>query len=582
MMKKLLALLLSMMMAASLAAPAFAAPAPAGDEDPNGELLISPGPGVWGEDWDFNWTADKEWEYICGENPERVSIFLEEVEAWYAGHAGEYDWCDAETLEGFIENSGGEAGAYLSLYYEWNLQYEEELAHNELLTSLGGVPGQVGVMVNGRYIQFPDAVPEIRNDRTMVPVRALAEALGGEADYVDGKVICQTDAIRLTFIPGEAEVLVEYLGGELPGDGQMFPLDCAPYIKDDRTYVPVRFIGEALGCEVGWDSGFQTAILVDREALAAEIDKDFTILNRAQAAAAVPVEEGQGSSAEMEGCLTFTAFDTLNGNKTYTADLTAEALLNTEAASGICSITMSGNAVDALAELVGHATIEYDMDYAALARAALTNLKDMEVIINREGLVLARIPALDELGGVEGAWYGVDMGAELAQAVFAGSGKTTMGTAVAAVMGADSIVPWAGLDAELQRMTELYGDDKFTTAGGVSTLTIDADTLDPDGALGLKDACKEFRLTMVVDSKGGFTSSCRVETEAQPGIPAIRLTMDSTQSGGKAELTMNLHISNVGEVELAFTSTRQATGEAPKTEPPEGAVVIDVPGLLNP
>ena len=46
-------------------------------------------------------------------------------------------------------------------------------------TALGGVPGQIGVMVNGEYVKFPDAVPEVTGGRTMVPVRAIVEALGG-------------------------------------------------------------------------------------------------------------------------------------------------------------------------------------------------------------------------------------------------------------------------------------------------------------------------------------------------------------------------------------------------------------------
>ena len=41
---------------------------------------------------------------------------------------------------------------------------------DEIKKALGGVPGQVGVMVNGVYVKFPDAAPEVAGGRTMVPV----------------------------------------------------------------------------------------------------------------------------------------------------------------------------------------------------------------------------------------------------------------------------------------------------------------------------------------------------------------------------------------------------------------------------
>ena len=134
-------------------------------------------------------------------------------------------------------------------------------------TALGGVPGQIGVMVNGEYVKFPDAVPEVTGGRTMVPVRAIVEALGGEADMAGGKVTCKANNTSLTFTPGSSEVLVEYTGGELPGDGQIFPMDCAPYIKGGRTYVPVRFVAEAWGCAVGWDADTSTVVIVDVDTL---------------------------------------------------------------------------------------------------------------------------------------------------------------------------------------------------------------------------------------------------------------------------------------------------------------------------
>lgn len=58
---------------------------------------------------------------------------------------------------------------------EWFYKLVDELnvasACQQELTKRGGVPGQVNVMLNGKCITFPDAIPEIISERTMVPLR---------------------------------------------------------------------------------------------------------------------------------------------------------------------------------------------------------------------------------------------------------------------------------------------------------------------------------------------------------------------------------------------------------------------------
>ena len=117
-MKKLLALLLSMVMALSLAVPAFA---DGPDGPPSSEDI-------------YGWTVEEEWATVCEWYPEYTAIFLEEVEAWYAQHT---DWYDAATFEQFVEDTGGKEAAYLSLFYDWKWEREEELARDELIKALG-------------------------------------------------------------------------------------------------------------------------------------------------------------------------------------------------------------------------------------------------------------------------------------------------------------------------------------------------------------------------------------------------------------------------------------------------------------
>lgn len=549
-MKKLFALLLSLVMALSLAAPAFAAPAPEEATVPTGITLI-PVDGMQ--------EAVPISELLDGPSPdELVSI-------------GIIGGADGPTA--IIPGGTADLDAFK--------------------TALGGVPGQIGVLVNGAYVKFPDAAPEVTGGRTMVPVRPIVEALEGKADMADGKVICEANGVRLTFTPGSSEVLTEYTGGERPGDGQLFPMDCAPYIKGGRTYVPVRFLGEILGYEVGWDGGFQTAVLLDQDALAAEIDKDFTILNKVQANQGVAMEEGKNYQADVKGRLTVTAFDTINGNKTYTADLTAKQIFNTEAASAQVSLKLSDNVKEDLVKLLISANAP-EGDTAAVNEQVgllLDGLEDMELILTRKGLGWFRMASLDKLAGTDDVWLGLDLGAELGGMAFAQTGEATIGSALTAVLDKNSVISVAALDYTVEMMAVLYGDDTFTTSGGVSTRTIGVDDLmalyedmglEAGDLEEAKAAFKEYQITMKVDGKGKVDVTCAMETAAQAGVPAIKLTMGAKQDAGNITMNMSLHVANLCEGKLTLTQTWGAATEKPEDQPPEGSTVVDAGALLNP
>lgn len=571
-MKKLLAFLLSVAMALTLAVPAMAAPE---DAVPISGAL----------DGDFSWSTAEQ--------------------AYLDAHPGLEEQLRANAYDFFAREVAGsmspeEYMAYFEMTEEefldemvlWQvsvlLEAEEAQSRADAIkTALGGVPGQIGVMVNGEYVKFPDAVPEVTGGRTMVPVRAIVEALDGEADMAGGKVTCKANDTSLTFTPGSSEVLVEYTGGELPGDGQIFPMDCAPYIKGGRTYVPVRFLGEILGYEVGWDGQFQTAVLLDRDELAARYDEHFTIMNRVQANRGPAMEEGRNYKADVKGNLTVTAFDTLNGNQTYKADLSASQILNSEAANAKLSLKLSDNLRTMLKDSTSN-----DPEVHELLDLVLDALEDLELIVTEKGLGWLHAAALDELAGEKNVWLGLDLGAEWGQLAFAQTGDATMGSVLAAMIDVDSVesLPTT-VSPAAQLLYELYGDDKFTTSGGVSTRTIGLDDLlalykdmgltEADLAEA-KAAIQEFSITMKADSKGGVTMACAMQTAALDGMPGLKLTMDVKQDSGSAAISMTLHIANIGEGKLTLTQTWSTTSEKPQDQPPEGAIVVDPAELLNP
>ncbi len=101
-----------------------------------------------------------------------------------------------------------------------------------------------------------DADPYIEGGRTLVPLRAIFEWLGADVKY-------NSAAKRITATRGDNRVEIEI--GNTVGhvDGETVRLDAPPEIKGSRTFVPMRFVAEALGAEVGWDAATRTVSVMD-------------------------------------------------------------------------------------------------------------------------------------------------------------------------------------------------------------------------------------------------------------------------------------------------------------------------------
>ena len=100
-----------------------------------------------------------------------------------------------------------------------------------------------------------DAAPIIRDSRTMLPVRFVAEAFGATVGW-DGAT--STATIKTA----EVEIKITIGAKEAVVNGKTVTLDAPAFIENSRTYMPVRFIAENLGATVGWDGATSTATLV--------------------------------------------------------------------------------------------------------------------------------------------------------------------------------------------------------------------------------------------------------------------------------------------------------------------------------
>jgi hypothetical protein len=117
----------------------------------------------------------------------------------------------------------------------------------------------IQVFVDGGLVAFNDVSPQIINDRVMVPVRALAEALGA-------RVVWNGEEKKVTLLRGSRYSILAIgnpklaYGAISTSEGVMkietslsIALDSPPVIINDRSLFPSRAIAEAFDAQVEWD-----------------------------------------------------------------------------------------------------------------------------------------------------------------------------------------------------------------------------------------------------------------------------------------------------------------------------------------
>jgi len=140
-----------------------------------------------------------------------------------------------------------DSGHNINEYDEKNNIYEMKI-HIFKLSSLVlkiWINNPIGY-VNNKKIEL-ETPPIIVNNRTMVPLRFIIENFGGDIYWNS------TDSsIKIVF--PEKEILMWVNNSTAYINGKKYILDSPPIIIGGRTLVPVRFVVEALGAYVFWNS----------------------------------------------------------------------------------------------------------------------------------------------------------------------------------------------------------------------------------------------------------------------------------------------------------------------------------------
>ena len=489
---------------------------------------------IWMEDLRSDIDAD------LAEDPAALDGF--DVDAYFAQEYPYY-----ESQEAFLADYGLLDRAEFETYLTWEyLTYYAAPSDpwtDESKEALGGVPGELGVMVNGAYLTFDGDKPYAEDGVTYVPAEALGEALG------------------LT----------------LTGD-----------------YVPLRETAQAAGCEVWWDQDYETAVVIDTAALVEAIDSGFTALNGVLAKS-VPAWERWAETEDWT--VTLTMFDTLNGDKTYPMTLTQESLCGPEGLQAAGKYDLS--ALMTLLEQMG--LLEYvGEDERKVVSAVLSG--DYELRWDTgTGAMAFTASCLPDLLSMMGTPYPKELWFTLN-----GETTAELTGLLSDLMDREKPVTVGALAWALTRSTSygspvfywrdavdfagtlalFLGDDALVREGDAWVLRLGMDDLAALLGYGEEDAgtylgLEAFALECAFGDDGAVTGSLLCLTPDESWSPAMRVTAgwDLDLTGGTVEA--EFHLKNQMKLTLTGTSALEETGEKPETGVPEGAASVALEDLTG-
>lgn len=111
----------------------------------------------------------------------------------------------------------------------------------------------IKVLLDNQEISF-DVKPQVINERTMVPVRAIFESMGATVDW-------NQDTQTVNAQKGSTKVIMKLNSNIVLVNGKETIMDVTLAAIDGRTLAPARYVAESFGYNVGWNQETSTVII---------------------------------------------------------------------------------------------------------------------------------------------------------------------------------------------------------------------------------------------------------------------------------------------------------------------------------
>lgn len=438
----------------------------------------------------------------------------------------------------------------------------------------------VQVQLNGKSLTFTDAVPQVRDQRTFLPFRAVFEAMGAEVSNEGNAITAVRGSKTLTMTIGSTQAMVTEYGVSTP-----IEMDVAPYVDTAtwRTYVPVRFAAQAFGCNVGWDQEAMTAILVDTDKLVDDTlgSRSFTYMEK-YLKYSEKYQTGiwdtdlsfDGSMSLLGAPITFsgTAQSTTEG-----ADKLDMSMLMKMDMSQFMALLQSFQGADQAISSQDQAMMDA-LAKEGIGLAMRGDLSQGRLYMNMTGSVL------ETLGMNPAAWYSMDLNAALAEsgmdfAMLMNISKSLDYRALTKMALNNTELTSAASDYEgirtlLDGIADFFADESFVQNGNTYTSSL---SLEQDGV----SITAALSLIMDQDAVVGYGMIADFTAADPDSDMAIQMAMEVGVDPAD-QMTSSVSMDMVGmfglEMNLQGSYTKGTT--SPVTEPPAGATVLPLENLL--
>ena len=430
----------------------------------------------------------------------------------------------------------------------------------------------ISVQINGSDLSFTDTEPVIVNNRVFVPFRAVFEGLNTE------EISYEADTNTIGAKKGTTEV--EFTIGEKTisvikdGKEETIETDAASFIKDDRTYIPVRFAAQALDCNVGWDEENKTAIIVEKDIFAPVEGETYELMNKYMAYQNKFSEGKHSISGKLNLKLTM---QTGEETSEITGDITLDGLTDASNMNMAMALKLDIAKVE---ELLKKEIGEIDKE----SQDVLDIIKNLEVdyMMNMEtGKFYVKCDALSAMTGVsENTWYLVDLGKVLEMSGMKVDFKELMKLSktedfAKQMKGLSEIVPLNNKYAtssfieSMKMVNELYADSAYEKVGNEY---VGKYTMDQDGA----KMAMEMAFTVKGEEVNGYSMKM---VSSYMGAEVV--TMEIGQKGMDATVSMKMGMEPFFSMDISGGMKFSPTLKNPVKKPASDATIVDVMEMFS-
>ncbi len=438
--------------------------------------------------------------------------------------------------------------------------------------------GDFSVLVNGTYVTFSDAAPQIRNSRSCLPFVAVMEQLG----FAQEDMTWDGNTSTVTAAKGDTTIALSIGKNQITltkaGQATVIDTDVAPYVDSStsRTYVPLGLVADALGYKVGWDAWQKTVIIDDVDAILAANSETYTLMDKYMAYNKSFYEKNQNITGKYamdfsvdmeEGSL---AFDMDGTYRMLTAGATAfqfetDMTMDMDmAAADPTDLADSSEALDIF-------PLDIDMDMRGdlstgvfyLQSGAMADLMGQPDLANAwYKLDLASL--FDQMESVTGMNYASLM--QLSLSTMDMSFEESLDTML-------RLMPLTSASLNttdyLALLNSILADSAFQKSGSTYV-----STLEQDGMV----------MTFTLYTNGSKVNGYAVTVGgSDPAFGGVEMTV--SMKGSKMEMSMSMLIADdeTGSVSLTMQmdGTYKTTTEQPAAQPPADAVVIDLTQMMG-